>query len=125
IRLAGNAMAWFGLHRLPLPRTFKARTTGTGRAVSRKGCSHFGDATVFNDLALIYRQNGEIEKAIATLKKAVLLNPDLPEAYNNLGGLLRETGDVGGAEQAFRSAIRSQPELAAAHTNLGIVLVAR
>jgi Tfp pilus assembly protein PilF len=80
---------------------------------------------VLNDLALVYRQAGRLNEAVASLQKAVSLNPDLPQAHNNLGGLLRERGDTSGAERAFQKAVEAQPDLAAAHVNLGIILAAR
>jgi predicted CXXCH cytochrome family protein len=115
---------WPALHKLGLSL---AKTGQSERAAGflERASAHSTDAAVLNDLALVYRQTGKINEALATLRKAVSLDPDLPQAHNNLGGLLRETGDLPGAENAFRQSIRAQPDFAAAQTNLANVLMRR
>jgi predicted CXXCH cytochrome family protein len=83
------------------------------------------DSTVLNDLALVHRRMGKINEAIDSLKKAIALDPEHPQAANNLGGMLGETGHFLEAEEAYRQAIRAQPDFAAAHTNLANLLSER
>src|SRR5262245_49021162 len=115
---------WPALHKLGLALS---RTGQPELAIAslERASSLSSDATVLNDLALVYRQAGKLNEAVASAQKAISLNPDLPQAHNNLGGLLRERGDTGGAERAFQKAVEAQPDLAAAHVNLGMLLVAR
>jgi len=115
---------WPALHKLglALSRTGPAESA---IAALERASSLSSDATVLNDLALVYRQAKRMNEAVASLEKAIILNPDLSQANNNLGGLLRERGDTAGAERAFQKAIEAQPDLAAAHVNLGMILVAR
>jgi len=115
---------WPALHKLGLALS---RTGPPELAISpiERASSLSSDATVFNDLALVYRQAGRMNEAVAAVEKAIILNPDLSQAHNNLGGLLRERGDTAGAERAFQKAVEAQPDLAAARINLGMILVAR
>lgn len=115
---------WPAQHRLGLSLAKSGRPEKAIDFLEQAG-SRSTDATVLSDLALAYRQIGRITEAVATLKKAVSLNPDLPQAHNNLAGLLREAGDPGGAETEFRQALRAQPEFGAAHTNLANLLMRR
>ena len=39
----------------------------------------------FNLLSVAYQKNGEIEKAIDVMKKALTLNPNHPNFLNNIG----------------------------------------
>ena len=112
---------WPALHKLGLSLS---RTGQTGLAIAslERASSLSNDATLLNDLALVYRQAGRLNDAVAAVQKAVALSPDLPQAHNNLGGLLRERGDTAGAERAFQKAVEAQPDLAAAHVNLGILI---
>jgi len=115
---------WPALHKLGLALS---RTGQPELAIAslERASALSSDATVLNDLALVYRQAGRLNEAVAALHKAVILNPDLPQAHNNLGGLLRERGDTAGAERAFQKAVEAQPDLAAARVNLGIIFAAR
>jgi tetratricopeptide (TPR) repeat protein len=115
---------WPAFHKLGLA-LFKPGQPEAAIAPLERASSLSSDATVPNDLALVYRQARRMDEAIASVQKAVGLNPDLSQAQNNLGGLLRERGDPAGAEAAFRKAIEAQPDLAAAHVNLGTIFVER
>jgi serine/threonine-protein kinase len=65
-----------------------------------------------------------LDRAVAALREAVRLRPDLPADHNNLGLALVATGDLPGAIAAFREAIRLRPDDAMYHNNLGLALVA-
>jgi predicted O-linked N-acetylglucosamine transferase (SPINDLY family) len=68
------------------------------------------------------RQKGDLIAAIAALRTAIQIAPDLGEAHNDLGGLLRERGEVKAALASFREAVRTRPKLALAWFNLGTLL---
>jgi tetratricopeptide (TPR) repeat protein len=67
-------------------------------------------------------RKGKTDEAIATLKEAIRLKPDLAVAYLNLGMLLTQMGKYPDAVAAFRQAIRLRPDHAQSHMNLGIAL---
>ncbi len=65
-----------------------------------------------------------LEKAVATIRAAIRLKPDLAAGYNILGAVLGARGKVDEAIAEYRAAIRLEPDLAKAHYNLGIALKA-
>ena len=83
------------------------------------------NATVLNDLGLVYIAQNRPKDAAETLRRSVGIDPDFPDAHNNLGGALAAVGDSSGAEAAYREAIGAQPDFAAAHKNLASLLAAR
>jgi predicted CXXCH cytochrome family protein len=81
------------------------------------------DATTHHELARAYREARRPDDAIASIRRAIELDPAFPEAHNSLGGLLFEKGDLSAASVAFRESIRHQPDFAEAHSNLGNLLL--
>lgn len=73
------------------------------------------------DLGILYAQGRQQELAVASLTRAVALNPNNEVAHNWLGTLHRENGEFGKAERAYASAIRVKPAYAQAHLNLAIL----
>ncbi len=67
-------------------------------------------------------ERGEIDQAIAELRKATQLDPGFAFAYAGLGRALHNKKDVQGALAAFRMAIQLKPYFAKGHYGLGIVL---
>ena len=47
----------------------------------------------FNNLGLIHKNFGELDKSINLFKKAIKIDPYYQNAYNNLGIVLLEKGD--------------------------------
>lgn len=74
------------------------------------------------NLAIVYRQTGRDEAAVAALEDALALVPNHPAANNELGVLRREQGDFEAAEAAYRRALDGNPDHALAHYNLGVLL---
>ena len=72
-------------------------------------------ALTWHELGLVYRAQGRTGDAVAALRAALKLDPEMPEAHNNLGILT-------GAEASFREAIRIKPDYADAHGNLAHLL---
>ena len=64
---------------------------------------------------------GELEQAIALLRRATTLKPDHVQAHNNLGVALLEAMRLDEARAPLRRAIALDPNLALAHNNLGNV----
>jgi tetratricopeptide (TPR) repeat protein len=68
---------------------------------------------------------GERDEGIASLRKAIAIDPKLARAHNNLGRALMEKGEGDEAIACYRKAIEIAPRYAEAHTNLGVALAAK
>ncbi|MFN8654958.1 MAG: tetratricopeptide repeat protein [Candidatus Obscuribacterales bacterium] len=77
----------------------------------------FHGAELANEGIVLLRQNRNAEAA-EKLREAVMLNPNLPEAFHNLGLALAKLGDTAGAVQALNQA-RSMKDLDATWLTLG------
>lgn len=79
---------------------------------------------------LLYKLSQALDKMNDTagetdaLKRAVALNPALPEAQNQLGFLAMRQGDLASAESYFRAAVQASPSYVVAWTNLAAALAA-
>ena len=67
-----------------------------------------------------YKDDGRLEEAIASYRKAVAMAPGFPAAHVNLGSALVQHGRHGEAVACFRKALVLEPELAEAWFNLGV-----
>ena len=86
------------------------------RAILREQPRHFGALQL---LGIIYSQQGQHDRAIALLEKAVARNPHAAEAHNNLGLALHASERYGDAVSAYEKAITIRPKYAIAFNNLG------
>ena len=50
------------------------------------------DAVAFNNRGVIYRELGELEQAEADLRRAIAIDPDLPNPRDHLAKLLEAEG---------------------------------
>jgi serine/threonine-protein kinase len=71
-------------------------------------------------LALAYKNNRDLPRAIVTLRRGVTAEPDA-DAYTVLGSLLREARNAAGAIEALEKAIRLNPKHGPAYAELGAV----
>jgi tetratricopeptide (TPR) repeat protein len=65
---------------------------------------------------------GDFPGALADLKKAVDLKPDLPDAWAYYGQALLRTGDPATATEAYRKALAADPHSFAANMQMAILL---
>ena len=65
---------------------------------------------------------GDFPGALADLKKAVDLKPDLPDAWAYYGQALLRTGDPAAATEAYRKALAANPYSFAANMQMAILL---
>lgn len=67
-------------------------------------------------------RTGRSEEALAWLRKATMIDPDLGDGWVNLGVALRRAGDIDAAEKAYRRALEVDPGAASAYQNLAALL---
>jgi Flp pilus assembly protein TadD len=73
------------------------------------------------DLAIAYQQVDELEKAEASLERALELSPRHPVAHNELGILYRKTGRFEQARESYETALAIFPGFHFARRNLAIL----
>jgi protein O-GlcNAc transferase len=67
-------------------------------------------------------QTGRFAQAVASMRRAIALNPKSGEFYSNLGSAHDALGQREEAISCYQQALRLQPDYAAAHSNLANVL---
>jgi len=82
----------------------------------------FKDYRVFCNYGVILKNQGKLQEAEISQRKAIELNPDLAEAHSNLGNILKDLENLQEAEASTHKAIELNPNYAIAHSNLGNIL---
>ena len=80
------------------------------------------DPIILTNYGIILKNNGQIEEAELSIRKAIRMNPNLAEAHNNLGNILSSLGNHHEAEESIRKGINLKPDSAEAHFNLAKVI---
>ncbi|MFK8068106.1 MAG: glycosyltransferase [Gammaproteobacteria bacterium] len=99
-------------------------------AYAKKGYQAFIDAKFdnvipYSNLASIYFQEGDLEKAISLLKQGLEINPVYIDAYMKLGSLLeiqKRDNYIDQVIECFLKVIEIKPDHAQAHFSLGNIL---
>ena len=73
------------------------------------------------DLGMAYEQAGDLERAEASLKRALELSPRHPVVYNELGLVYRKSGRFEEARKSYLRALELHPEFHFARRNLAIL----
>lgn len=73
------------------------------------------------DLGMAYARTGDLDKAEASLKQALQLNPRHPIAYNELGMVYRRKGKFSEARASYEKALELFPTFHFAQRNLAIL----
>jgi Flp pilus assembly protein TadD len=73
------------------------------------------------DLGIAYARTGDLDRAEASLQKALAINPDHPIANNELGMVYRRKGRFADARTAYEKALAVSPSFHFAHRNLAIL----
>jgi tetratricopeptide (TPR) repeat protein len=79
------------------------------------------NADAHNILGVALAALGKTEDAVASLKRAIKINPQAASYQGNLGEVLRQAGETQEALKALQEAIRLDPRNAQALNNLGII----
>ena len=73
------------------------------------------------DLGIAYSLTGDLDRAEASLQKAIALNPNHPIAHNELGMVYRRKGRFADSRSSYEKALALQPTFHFAHRNLAIL----
>jgi Flp pilus assembly protein TadD len=73
------------------------------------------------DLGIAYARTGDLDRAEASLRKSLELNPRHPVAYNELGLVLRRKGQFAQARASYEAALAQFVDYHYAHKNLAIL----
>jgi Flp pilus assembly protein TadD len=73
------------------------------------------------DLGIAYARTGDLDRAEASLRKALELNPKHPAAYNELGLVQRRKGQFAEARASYEAALAQFADFHFAHRNLAIL----
>ena len=73
------------------------------------------------DLGIAYGRTGDLERAEASLRRALELNPRHPVALNELGIVQRMAGRFTEARKTYEAVLALYPSFHFAHKNLGIL----
>ena len=66
---------------------------------------------------------GNMDKALTTVKEAIAISPEYPEAYDQLGFVLLKKGQLDDAINAFNSALKINPRFRTSKTGIGLALL--
>jgi len=73
------------------------------------------------NLGIAYARTGDLDRAEASLNKALELNPHHPAASNELGLVQRRKGEFAKARASYEAALAQFPDFHYAHRNLAIL----
>ena len=73
------------------------------------------------DLGIAYARTGDLDRAEASLNKALESDPKQPVAYNELGMVQRHKGQFAKARTSYEAALAQAPDFQYAHRNLAIL----
>ena len=77
----------------------------------------------YNNIAMIFKQLGENQKAKDCYEKAITINPNYADAHYNLGLIFEKLRENQKAKECYDKAIEINPNYADAHNNLGNIFV--
>ena len=120
--LAQNAAHPQALHLLAevsyAKRDLKAAESFAQRAIAAEP----GNAALHFFLGNVLRDAKRADEAVRSLRAAIRLKPDFPQALNNLGNVLKAQGKPQDAAACYQRAIALKPDYALAFYNLGNAL---
>src|SRR6266581_3414646 len=73
------------------------------------------------DLGMAYERTGDLDRAEASLNKALQSDPKQPVAYNELGMVQRRKGQFAKARTSYEAALAQSADFQHAHRNLAIL----
>jgi Tfp pilus assembly protein PilF len=79
-------------------------------------------SSMYCNLGAALRNQGKLDAAVESYRKALSIKPDYAEAHNNLGNTLQEQGKLDAAVESYRKALSIKPDYAEALSNRGTTL---
>lgn len=67
------------------------------------------NVAIWNNLGVVFREQGQLDEAEACYRKALALAPDYAPGWGNLGNTLREAGKIAESLVAYQQALRLNP----------------
>jgi predicted TPR repeat methyltransferase len=83
------------------------------------------NVTALHFLGVLHHQRGDSDAAIASILRAIELDPAYADAHNNLGNIFRETNQLEAALRTYQRVVELVPGHADAWSNLGVMLRGR
>lgn len=80
-------------------------------------------AVTYHNVGAALQDEGQLDRAAESYRKAIEAKADYAPAYSNLGSVLMAKGDKAGARVAYERALAIAPDFADAHFNLGNALM--
>ena len=80
------------------------------------------NSIVYTNLAALMQIKGDRSHNVFLLKRAISLDPNLPQAHSNLGLELVNIGELDNAISSYKEALKLDPNYAEAHNNFGQVM---
>ena len=88
-----------------------------------KGVKGDGFAEAYNNMGKALKDQGKLEEATESYKKAFSIKPDYAEAYSNMGIALQKQGKLEESIEAYNKALLLNPNYAQAYYNMGLSLI--
>jgi tetratricopeptide (TPR) repeat protein len=79
-------------------------------------------ADELNQIGIRLAQQGRLEEALLSFRRALQIQPSLAQTHNNLGIALQDQGRLEEAVASYRRALALKPDYAMAYNNLGTAL---
>ncbi|MGF7213992.1 putative Zn-dependent protease [Spirosoma lacussanchae] len=79
------------------------------------------DATIYGSLAMLYRADNEIDKALATLDKGIAMAPTNKDLSNERINIMLATNRIDEAIEGYKQLVQREPNNAQNIANLGIL----
>ncbi len=90
-------------------------------AVLKAEPDHLG---CLRSLARLYRQNGQLDKAVRLIARGLEIDPSSASEHNHLGAVYQQLGHLHEAQQFFKSALEQDANYVEAYLGLGSVFQA-
>ena len=82
---------------------------------------HPNESLLHNISGVCYRATDQLEMAVKSFKKALVIKPNFADAHYNLGLTFQELNQLEAAVKSYKEVLVIQTDYAKAHNNLGII----
>ena len=79
-------------------------------------------SSMYCNLGYALNDQGKLDAAVESYRKALAIKPDFVEVHSNLGIALQQQGKLDAAIESYQKAVSIKPDFAEVHSNLGIAL---